>query len=553
MQALRELYAGLRLTDRVLLAILLLVFIHNLSLDIMEIDAMQYAGMSKEMSQTHEYLQVHEWGSDYLDKPPLLFWISSLSISLFGAHSFAYKLPSFLMLLLGLYSVYRFARVFYSRRIATDALLILASCQAYNQMTNDVRTDGLLTASVALGLWGMAEYIRDGKLRQLLLGSVGVGLAMLAKGPIGLIAIMLPVVGHLMITKQWRKIWNPQWIWLLMVVGLMLAPMLWGLYQQYDLHPEKEVYGLKGPSGILFYFWTQSFGRITGDIYWDNGLPWHFFLGSIWWDFFPWTVFLFAGLYKTLRSWKTTPEYISLLGFGILFVVMSLSRYKLPHYIFVTFPMAAVIASVFYNQMDFKYLKISAQAFSALFLFLLLLSLFWPSLMFPPGSLWFFAVWVLSFILVMWLVTRVPDFGVSRIGLLTVYVSLFLSFVFYPALMPYQDSSALAHRLNREPYKNIDLGTLNDNFHGLDFYTHQKLERIDIPQAENIPSGTLLISRPDKYRALDNTLLQPVDTQLGFKVSTLKLHHLLKSRRALHLDDTLLILQKSSTRHSALD
>ena len=78
----------------------------------MNIDAAQYASISFEMALTNSYLEVKEFGNDYLDKPPLLFWLSSLSIKLFGATNFAYKLPSFLFLLASLYAVYKFTLLF---------------------------------------------------------------------------------------------------------------------------------------------------------------------------------------------------------------------------------------------------------------------------------------------------------------------------------------------------------------------------------------------------------------------------------------------------------
>ncbi len=527
--------------DKLLLAILLVVFAHNMTIDIMEVDAMQYAGMSKEMSETGEYLHVHEFGRDYLDKPPLLFWLSSLSITIFGAHNFAYKLPSVLMLLLGLYGIYRFTRIYYTERIAIDALLILGSAQAFNQMTNDVRTDGLLTSSVALGLWLMAEYIESKKLKYLLLASVAVGLAMLAKGPIGFVAILFPIGCHLMLKNKWRQIFSPQWLWLIIVVGIMLTPMLWGLYTQYDLHPEKEVYGLKGPSGILFYFWTQSFGRITGDIYWDNGLPWHFFLGSIWWDFFPWVVFLFPALYQSIRRFRKLPEYISLVCFVSLFAIMSLSSYKLPHYVFVSFSMASVLVAVLYNSLNIKYLKFSSKAFYILLILLILFTLSWPFVLFPPISFSWLMI-IVSGLILLYLLTKIRERHASIIGLATVYVSLFLSFVFYPQLLKYQVSSSLAHELNTMAYIR-GISILGDDSHAMRFYSRQEVQSVAVEQAENIASDIAIIANPDNYRKLMTTTLKVVDTQLGFHVSTLKLDNLLAHKRQASLTDTLFLLE----------
>ena len=85
--------------EKIIVGILLLIYINNLFLDIMRIDAAQYASISLEMLQNQSYLQVYDFQQDYLDKPPLLFWISSWSMGAIGICNFAYKIGAFLFLL----------------------------------------------------------------------------------------------------------------------------------------------------------------------------------------------------------------------------------------------------------------------------------------------------------------------------------------------------------------------------------------------------------------------------------------------------------------------
>src|ERR1017187_4759933 len=95
-----------------------IVYLFNMFIDVMDIDAAQYAAMSREMLESGNYLQVHASGLDYLDKPPLLFWLASLSLKLFGVTNFAYKLPAVLFIILGVYSTYRFALEWYDKQRA---------------------------------------------------------------------------------------------------------------------------------------------------------------------------------------------------------------------------------------------------------------------------------------------------------------------------------------------------------------------------------------------------------------------------------------------------
>ena len=76
----------------------LVVYIAGWFIDLMQEDAAQYGSIAQEMMQNGSYLQVKHRGADYLDKPPLLFWLVSFSFKLFGVHNFAYRIPSFIFL-----------------------------------------------------------------------------------------------------------------------------------------------------------------------------------------------------------------------------------------------------------------------------------------------------------------------------------------------------------------------------------------------------------------------------------------------------------------------
>ena len=80
-----------------------LVHFLNMFIDVMEIDAAQYAAISSEMFTTKSYLQVYFNGNDYLDKPPLLFWLNCISFSIFGISNFSYKFFAVLSLIFSIY------------------------------------------------------------------------------------------------------------------------------------------------------------------------------------------------------------------------------------------------------------------------------------------------------------------------------------------------------------------------------------------------------------------------------------------------------------------
>lgn len=338
--------------------VFIIIYIPGLLVDVMDIDAAQYASMSREMVETGNWLELHNRYNDYLDKPPLLFWLSSASMWLMGISNFAYKLPSFLFGILAVFSTIRLTELIYNRVTGAMAGLMVASCLGFFIMMNDVRTDTILMGAFAFSLWQLMLYVKTKSWRALILGFTGIGLAMLAKGPLGLVMPIFALSCEFAYKRQWVNFVRWQWLAGLVVVGIILTPMCIGLYNQFDAHPEKTINGQTGVSGIEFYFWTQSFGRITGDSDWgtkfDNGATNFFFTHTFMWAFFPWSILTVLGLAKNLfmlvRS-KFKPGYMNEMlatgGFILIFLALSASKYKLPHYIYITFPLAGIIAARF--------------------------------------------------------------------------------------------------------------------------------------------------------------------------------------------------------------
>jgi 4-amino-4-deoxy-L-arabinose transferase-like glycosyltransferase len=330
----------------ILLFLAVVVYAFNLNIDVMEVDAAQYAAISWEMFITHSFFKVHCLTGNYLDKPPLLFWLTTLSFSVFGAHNFSYKLPSLLFALLAVFSTYQLAKLYYNEKTARMAAVMLATTQALFLITNDVRTDTLLMGAVIFAIWQLAGFFEAGKTLNLLAGSFGVALALLAKGPIGLIATGAALLPQLILKGTWRKLLDFRLLTGALVIAIMLTPMCIGLYQQFGWH------------GLKFYFWTQSFGRVTGASEWNNHPDTFFLLHTTAWAFLPWSLFLLIGWVSALAELiksrlKISPgaEIISVSGFTLVLIMLMLSKYQLPHYAFIVYPLGAIMAVKGFLQM----------------------------------------------------------------------------------------------------------------------------------------------------------------------------------------------------------
>lgn len=334
--------------------LLALVYFTAINVDTMDVDASQYAEMSREMLHSHNWLQLYDRGNEYLDKPPFLFWVSAASMKVFGVNNFGYKFPSILFALWALYAVYRLARLLYNESVGRLSALILGTCQGMFLMTNDIRTDTILMSWVITALWMIKEAELNRKWYYVLGGTASIAFGMMTKGPVALLVPMFSFGSNWVLKREWGKIFNPRHLLDTLLIGIFLIPMSIGLYQQFDQHPEKLVNGLNGVSGLRFFYWSQSFGRITGESPWNNGAGIDFLYVNMLWSFLPWILLFTAGLIAAVvhlfrSKFRLQPheEFITTGGFLLTYLSLGMSKYQLPHYIFVVFPLAAIITAKF--------------------------------------------------------------------------------------------------------------------------------------------------------------------------------------------------------------
>ena len=248
-----------------LTAILSMYLLGAFMIPLMDVDAAQYASISREMLEKHSYLQIFDLNADYLDKPPMLFWLSALSMKIFGIYDWAYRIPSLLFLALALYATYQFAKLYYSITTARLATLILASSQAFFLIAHDIRTDTMLVGWVMSTIVAIAYWTHTKQNKYFLIAVVAIAGGMMTKGPIALVVPILCFVPEWFCQKEWGYFIKPIYLIGILIMAILLFPMTWGLYQQFDLHPGKIINHRPIQSGVEFYYWTQSFGRYTGE------------------------------------------------------------------------------------------------------------------------------------------------------------------------------------------------------------------------------------------------------------------------------------------------
>src|SRR5690606_36669435 len=129
-----------------------------------------------------------------------------------------------------------------------------------------------LMSWVITAVWLLREWEVQRKLKYLILGFGAVAFGMMTKGPIALMVPIFCFATDWALKRNWKMFFRWEYLIGLVVMGILLLPMSIGSYQQFDMHPEKIVNDVPGAtSGIEFFYWSQSFGRITGESKWNNG------------------------------------------------------------------------------------------------------------------------------------------------------------------------------------------------------------------------------------------------------------------------------------------
>ncbi len=520
-----------------LIAVCVLTWLAGWQIPLMEIDAVQYANISREMMLHKNFFQIYDQGRDYLDKPPMLFWLSSASMWIFGIHDWAYRLPSFLFSIIAVCSTYRFALLYYSQRVALLAALVLASSEALFLINHDVRTDTMLMGWVIFSIWQLAAWLFNRKWANLVLAAAAIAGGMMTKGPIALMVPIFAFSVHFMMSRSFALFFRWEYLVLILIIGILLIPMSIGLYDQYDLHPEKTMYGQKGISGIRFYYWTQSFGRITGESTWHENDHFTFLFENLLWGFLPWTIFFIMGMVRGVLEWfqkqfRVMPgeEAISLGGFLITYCALASSRAQLPHYIYVVLPLASVFTGKFLNDLNFqgvlprwlKPLTVLHYIIYCLLLILLFVLLVFP---FPPNSaILISSAGVMSgfFLLVLlkkWI--RLPDLLVASV-LTIILINTWLDTGFYPKLLEFQAAIPVS-RFIRENH--LDKERIFVYWHeparSLDYYSDYSFKETEQP--ESLHSGDYLLTGKKGMETINKEHFKIIDSGIAFHVSTLSL------------------------------
>ncbi|WP_185964833.1 ArnT family glycosyltransferase [Flavobacterium franklandianum] len=505
--------------------LLAVVYLSGLWIPLMENDSAQHATMAMRMFLENDFLNIYKGGQDYLDKPHMHFWLAALSFKLFGISQWSYRIPALLFTLLGAYSTNRLAKEFYGYKASHIASLVFLSAQAIILSNHDVRTDAVLTGATIFGVWQLVLYVNHNKLINAVLGAIGVAIAFSCKGQLGVFVPAICILSYLAYNKKWKAIWSWKTIITILTFVLAIAPVLYAYYVQFDLHPEKIIQGQSNISGIRFILWDQSFNRLTASGFTETSPDYFFFFHTLLWAFLPWSVMVYLALFSRIKlfivskfKFQSGIEALTSIGVLAIMIVISFSKFKLPHYLNSLLPILSVLVAGYvislYENNKLKTLKtvLNIQYFTlSLGCGFVLFIIFWS---FPIPHFAFILCDLLLLIGLGYIIFSKTN-SAKKMILISVYFMIVINFClntqFYPKILQYQAGNNAALLLEKEHINPKDVYRIegDKNSWSLDFYTKQTTPKITINKIPKyLKKGQWLFVYEDQMKELKENKIQ---------------------------------------------
>jgi 4-amino-4-deoxy-L-arabinose transferase-like glycosyltransferase len=154
---------------------------------LMDPDEGRYAEIAREMLVRKDWLIPHLNLLPYLEKPPLVYWLTALGFKVFGYPEAAARLPSAVSALGGVFLAYGLGRALWGPGPGVLGALVLASTAGYVALGRILTLDMTFALYLNLGIGLGYLALSRGRSRLWPWAYLALALAVLTKGPVALV------------------------------------------------------------------------------------------------------------------------------------------------------------------------------------------------------------------------------------------------------------------------------------------------------------------------------------------------------------------------------
>ena len=302
-------------------------------------DEPRYASIARDMATSGDWVTPRLHGEPWLEKPILYYWVAAVGYRIFSDGELAARLPSVLGALTTLLTLGWVAWRFYGPTTATFFALVFPSSIGVLAFARAATPDMLFTSTLALALAAAAPLVLLMNQRRSVLAfqiafGAALGLAVLAKGPAGVVlAGGSTVIGALLI-KRGGRVWRLASPWALASFAVVALP--WYV-----------LCAVRNPEFVQVFFVSHNVQRFLAPVF-QHQQPFWYFGPVLLVGLAPWTAAIVATVQEAAarlrrRAWAGSPSIF--LASWVLFPVLffSFSQSKLPGYVLPVVPVAALL------------------------------------------------------------------------------------------------------------------------------------------------------------------------------------------------------------------
>jgi len=323
----------------VILSVLFFI-LSNGALSLTNPDEVFYMDSAKEMVKHNSWLTPYIFDQPQFEKPILLYWLLRLSFLMFGITSFAGRIFPALFGTLGMIALYILAWAgSLERKKAFYSALILGSSALYLGLARTVFTDLIFSVFILFALTAFYWSYSQGKKNfGIILFFVFSALAVLTKGPLGILIPGLIAVIFLALRKELKFVFCPAVFWGVIIFALIALP--WYVFML-------KTHG----NDFIKEFWVNDHLRRIFQAEHKSNDRWYFYPFSMLGCMYPWTFYAGAGLWFLFLNLKKRAAAFSVFivcWLGVVLIIFQPAHSKLVSYIMPLFPALALSAGNFF-------------------------------------------------------------------------------------------------------------------------------------------------------------------------------------------------------------
>jgi dolichol-phosphate mannosyltransferase len=303
-----------------------LILFHRLNQPLLDPDEGRQAEIPREMLAHHDLLLPRLLGEPYYEKPPLQYWLTAAAYEAFGLHGRTARLVPALAAWLTVLGTYAWGRYAFGARPAFLSALGLCLTPGFVVLGRTVVLDSLLGCCVAASWYTAQVAVRGPGLRRgwWAASALACGLGMLAKGPVALALLAVPVLAYQTLNPTAARPRGRPWAFYLGLALSVAAPWYVAMAAQ-------------DPDYLRQFLWRANVVRFFNP--YDHEQPCWFYLPVLFAATLPWSLLWPALVYFLVRR---SPRLRALRGPGLGFCVLavgwcflfySLSGCKSPPYL----------------------------------------------------------------------------------------------------------------------------------------------------------------------------------------------------------------------------